>query len=60
MSVTTKERPKAFLKNESVNNEECFVDGTAIAIHDKCKGIPKSNKCAACRLKKNYLGVIAD
>lgn len=58
MSVTTKERPKAFLKEKSGNTTDCFVDGTAIAIHDKCKGIPKSNKCAACRLKKNYLGVL--
>lgn len=55
MSNTTKVRPKAVVKG--YKEEDCFVDGCAIAIHDKCEGIPMSNKCAACRLKKNYLGV---
>lgn len=56
MGNTTKVRPKAVLKEKSAA-EDCFVGGCAIAIHDKCPGIPMSNKCAACRCKKNYLGV---
>lgn len=56
MGNTTKARPKAYLKEKSAA-EDCFVGGCAIAIHDKCPGIPMSNKCAACRCKKNYMGV---
>ena len=54
--MATKARPKAILKDKPVKTD-CFVDGCIVAIHDKCKGIPMSNKCASCRCKKNYLGV---
>ncbi len=53
----TKERPKAVLKKGEITKVSCFVGGCSHAIHDKCAGIPKSNQCAACRCKKNYVGV---
>ena len=51
----TRNKVKAVLKNPPVN-EDCFVDGAKRA-SGECPGIPKSNRCAACRMKKNYLNV---
>ena len=53
--MTIKERPKAILKNKP-DERDCFVDGCE-KVPGTCEGIPKSNKCAACRLKKNLLDV---
>lgn len=35
---------------------DCFVDG-CLRAEGECPGVPQSNRCAACRLKKNYLKV---
>ena len=51
----TRNKVKAVLKNPLVK-EDCFVDGAKRA-SGECPGIPKSNRCAACRMKKNYLNV---
>lgn len=53
---TTKVRPKAYLR-EKPTEADCFVDG-CLRVSGTCKGIPRSNKCAACRMKKNLLGVV--
>lgn len=53
--MAIKEKPKATLRNKPYE-EDCFVDGCE-RVPGTCEGIPKSNKCAACRLKKNLLGV---
>lgn len=49
-------RPKAVLTKKQ-EEKDCFVGGCDTAVKDKCAGIPKSNRCAACRCKKNYIGV---
>lgn len=51
-------RPKATLK-EKQKEKDCFVGGCNVALHDECAGIPKSNRCAACKCKKNYMKVEA-
>ena len=55
MSKTAKARPKAILKEKPVT-KNCYVPG-CYRVSGTCQGIPKSNDCAACRLKKNLLGV---
>ena len=50
------DRPKAILK-EKQEEKDCFVGGCSVAIHDTCEGIKGSNRCAACRLKKNIMKV---
>lgn len=54
----TMNRPKATLK-EKQKEKDCFVGGCNVALHDECAGIPKSNRCAACKCKKNYMKVEA-
>lgn len=46
---------KAVLK-DAPKETDCFVDG-CLKVPGKCEGIPLSNRCAACRMKKNYMGV---
>ena len=45
--------------NKKDSNEDCYVPGCYVhATKEECPGIPKSNRCASCRKKKNYLGGI--
>ena len=54
-TAKSKVRPKAVLKNKPEAGD-CFVDGCH-RVSGECAGIPLSNRCAACRHKKNYMGV---
>lgn len=50
------ERKEATKKVKVTTKEDCFIDGCYKA-EGTCKGIPGSNRCAACRLRKNALGL---
>ncbi|NLC87428.1 MAG: hypothetical protein GX682_01410 [Clostridiaceae bacterium] len=55
VKVVISDELKATIKKDS----DCFVDGSRF-VHGECAGRPKDNKCAACRLRKNYLGIPQD
>ncbi len=54
--MANKTRPRAELREKPVE-KTCYVPG-CYRVSGECKGIPLSNECAACRLKKNYMGVV--
>ena len=49
---------KPVIKTTNNTEEDCYVPGCyAQATKQTCVGIPKSNRCASCRKRKNHLGV---